>query len=169
MASKLRVICRALGVSCKTEEDLIKDRLLDGSVRIKGGCRIWQGGKTSGGYGSISVSGVVKSTHRVSYESFVGPIPDGLDILHSCDTPACIAPKHLRAGTQLENNKQSRDSGRWRPPTKLSRVQVESIIQRRKNGEPLSSLANSFGVSRSNIHCIVTGQTWKDIQLERCR
>ena len=44
-----------------------------------------------------------KAVHRLSYESFVGPIPDGLVIDHLCRNTICINPKHLEAVTNKEN------------------------------------------------------------------
>lgn len=41
--------------------------------------------------------------HRVSYEQFVGPIPDGLVIDHLCRNRACLNPQHLEPVTALEN------------------------------------------------------------------
>ena len=41
--------------------------------------------------------------HRVSYELFRGPIPDGLQIDHLCRIRHCVNPDHLEAVTQREN------------------------------------------------------------------
>jgi hypothetical protein len=41
--------------------------------------------------------------HRFSYERFKGPIPAGLQVCHRCNTPMCVNPEHLYAGTAKEN------------------------------------------------------------------
>jgi hypothetical protein len=41
--------------------------------------------------------------HRASYEMFVGPIPDGLEIDHLCFTLSCVKPEHLEAVTHEVN------------------------------------------------------------------
>jgi len=41
--------------------------------------------------------------HRFSYEHFVGPIPEGMDVLHSCDVPRCVNPAHLSTGSASAN------------------------------------------------------------------
>jgi hypothetical protein len=69
-----------------------------------GGCWLWLGrGATNGRYGSLRVDGRAVRAHRRSYELFVGPIPEGLDVLHSCDRGLCVNPAHLRPGTHRQN------------------------------------------------------------------
>ncbi len=41
--------------------------------------------------------------HRVTYETFVGPIPEGLEIDHLCRNRLCCNPVHLEAVTRKEN------------------------------------------------------------------
>lgn len=41
--------------------------------------------------------------YRWSYEHFVGPIPDGLQIDHLCRNPTCVNPEHLKPVTAREN------------------------------------------------------------------
>jgi hypothetical protein len=41
--------------------------------------------------------------HRVAYELFVGPVPDGMFVCHRCDNPPCCNPAHLFIGTAKDN------------------------------------------------------------------
>jgi hypothetical protein len=67
------------------------------------GCWLWTGCKIRG-YGQTSVGGGKRGrVHRVSYEHFRGPIPEGLTIDHLCRTPACLNPEHLEAVTSAVN------------------------------------------------------------------
>ena len=41
--------------------------------------------------------------HRMAWEIECGPIPDGVDVLHSCDNPPCVRWTHLFLGTDQDN------------------------------------------------------------------
>lgn len=60
--------------------------------------------RTDKGYSVISVGGGKKDyAHRVAYELYVGPIPDGLVIDHVCEIKWCCNPEHLRPMTNAGN------------------------------------------------------------------
>ena len=55
------------------------------------------------GYGKFNRSGGPELAHRVAWEMKHGPIPAGLDVLHKCDNPPCVADEHLFLGTNADN------------------------------------------------------------------
>lgn len=76
------------------------------------GCWLWFGLLTSKGYGRFGKNG--KRAHRISYMSFVGPIPLGMCVCHRCDQPSCVNPSHLFLGTVADNQRDMQKKGRWK-------------------------------------------------------
>ncbi len=71
----------------------------------------WSGShrQTDGqGYPRIPHDGKKLSAHRTAYEVWVGPIPDGHEVDHTCHNKLCINPAHLEAVTHSENLKRRR-------------------------------------------------------------
>lgn len=62
--------------------------------------RFWVGRRTEAGHPAA------EQAHRVSYELFVGPIPEGLEIDHLCRSSLCVNPEHLEPVTRLENQRR---------------------------------------------------------------
>lgn len=95
----------------------VGDRLkAHGYVVNERGCWIWQGDKTYRGYGRMSVKNRSRSVHRLAYEAWVAPIPEGMLIRHKCDTPLCINPEHLTPGTHKDNMRDKYERGRDNTP-----------------------------------------------------
>lgn len=51
-----------------------------------------------------------KCTHRLAYEFTFGPIPEGMEIDHTCFVTGCCNPAHLRLATGKQN-KENRKGG----------------------------------------------------------
>ena len=60
-------------------------------------CWLWRKSPNTSGYGSMHVNGRKAPAHRFSYQHFVGPVPDGLELDHLCRRPPCVNPDHLEA------------------------------------------------------------------------
>lgn len=141
-----------------------------------GRCWVWTGKLTPKGYGQIVTHGRGNRPHRYSYEIHVGVIPTGLFVLHKCDNPSCVNPKHLFVGTHQDNQADKTEKGRQAKGSKngwavLTEVQVANIRRRYKlkrgyhdpvNGQ--GGLAREFGVTQANISIIVRQEGWKHVK-----
>lgn len=68
------------------------------------GCWLWAGYVSRYGYGLLhQTPKKYFLAHRLAYEFFVGPIPEGLQIDHKCRVRSCVNPAHLEAVTLQEN------------------------------------------------------------------
>lgn len=74
------------------------------------GCWKWTGALLKGarpgqgGYGIFDAGGRTRTAHKVSYEHFVGSVPEGLMLDHFvCETRRCVNPAHMRPVSAREN------------------------------------------------------------------
>lgn len=67
-------------------------------------CWRWLGTQ-QGNYGAfrVAATGEQVAAHRYAWSFIYGPIPTGLNVLHSCDRGWCVNPRHLRIGTHEDN------------------------------------------------------------------
>lgn len=148
-------------------------RFEDKIVRIPiAGCWIWTGCVNEFGYGKMGVDGKTKKAHRVSYELHVGPIPDGMIVMHRCDTPGCVCPHHLSVGTFKANSDDRDSKGRqalymlpgerhWN--AKLTTDKVALIKSMLSSGRTGVEIASAFGVSNRTVSKIKSGKRWAHI------
>lgn len=76
------------------------------------GCLLWVGWANQDGYGVTQKNLKCLMVTRVLWENSHGPIPKGMVICHSCDTPACVNLNHLFLGTQKDNVLDAVSKGR---------------------------------------------------------
>lgn len=88
-------------------KDKLAAKLLANSEPTETGCLRWLGRHNHKGYGDFYNAGKYLRAHRVAYEVWIGPIPEGLEIDHvyakGCRFRDCIEPSHLEAVTHTEN------------------------------------------------------------------
>ena len=122
------------------------------------GCWLWFRQLARRGYGRFRNNQRFILAHRYSYELHKGPIPDGMYVCHHCDTPACVNPLHLFAGTPKDNMvdmcQKGRNADRTKekhPLVRLTQIDINEIRRRRISGEGNNALAREFGISYG--HC----------------
>ena len=139
-------------------------------------CWLWKGERTERGYGKFRHAGKNKRAHRVSWEMHYGPIPKGMCVLHSCDNPPCIRPKHLFLGTRKDNTWDAIRKGRatttYMPGegnryAKLSRLNVLYMRKLRKLRWTYARIGAAFGVTESAADHAIRGITWSKIDVRK--
>lgn len=119
---------------------------------------MWLATLAQTGYGRMSLNGRSTEAHRISYQLYVGAIPNGLHVMHKCDNRQCVNPDHLRLGTNADNHLDKCSKGRQHQgashyKAKLSTEQLDSI---RKDARPQSAIAKDWNVSQSFVSKIKT-------------
>jgi predicted XRE-type DNA-binding protein len=158
----------ARGYKVFTEKDIA--RFLIYLEISDSGCLLWTGAKNSLGYGNFSYryngKYVFVGAHCFSYSAFVGDIPEGMWVLHSCDNPPCVRPDHLFLGTHHDNMKDAADKGRMnRGENNCNAVLDPEIVLRIRRLHDSGyinnrEIADRLGVSRSLISHVVKGKLW---------
>lgn len=172
--------------------DITGARIWSRVLETDKGCWEWQGARDSKGYGRVSYLGRPQTVSRVAWELVNGPIPDGMEVCHTCDNPPCINPAHLWIGTRSDNQRDSvnkkrnraathperyqrgKDSFSAKYPERLARGEkhgnarlktqdVHEIRQRYANGESVSSLARAYNINWSTVDRVVKRKWWKHV------
>lgn len=121
-------------------------------------CWIWQRGKSGVGRPMAYVTGRnMLLAYRLTYELFVGPVPENTTLDHLCCEPTCINPNHLEAVTDRENRRRAGQ-------VKLTDEQVREI--RRLLAETdlyQREIGDLFGVCDATISLINTRTNWASL------
>lgn len=137
----------------------VEERINLNVKRAKNGCLEWQLARNQDGYGVVRLTPETTiHAHRLAWVTFVGPIPEGMCVLHHCDNPACCDVNHLFLGTKADNaadrvrkGRSSRLFGENNGAAVLTHKQVRAIRALAKEGWQTKELAEMFNASRQTI------------------
>jgi predicted XRE-type DNA-binding protein len=123
------------------------------------------------GYGTAFYGSIHTTAHRIAYMLARGPIPEGLELLHSCDNRRCCNPWHVQPGTSQDNTDDmeakdrdnyyvlgSRD-GERNGNAKLRNDDVPRIHELATNGLSQRKIAAELGISKSQVGNILRGDS----------
>lgn len=133
-----------------------------------GGCRDWPYATGAKGYAEMGLLGVTVRVGHLILTLTGRPRPSREHHqLHSCDRPVCIAPWHLRWGTNEENRAEMvargrQSKGEHRPTAKLT---DEAVLAIRASDEPLAVLAERYGVGQPTLWKARVGETWRHLPM----
>jgi hypothetical protein len=140
-------------------------------VNIKGEdeCWEWVGAKNKDYYGNFYYkSYIVELSHRISWRICYGKIPKDKEvIMHLCNNPSCVNPKHLKAGTHLENANQmlierrgNKASGEDNGNSRYSYILINQIRSDFMKGLSPKQISDKYKIPYGTIDHIIHNGTW---------
>jgi len=129
------------------------------------GCWIWMGSLYPKGYGYFSYKGTERA-NRAAYMLFVGDIPEGKIVCHTCDMPECVNPNHLFLGTNRDNSSDMVNKNRQAKGSKINSciLNEDQVREIRASNDSLEVLADYYGVGFTTIYDAKNYKTWKHVK-----
>ena len=128
-------------------------------IKTTDGCWLWTAGVNPWGYARFKSGAKTVRANRFSYEAYIGPIPQGKDLDHTCHDPAtcklgddcphrrCVNPDHLEAVTKLENYRR----GAGTMPGVIAHAAKKRAQTHCKRGHPFDSANTSVNAAGQRI------------------
>lgn len=148
--------------------------IFENCVQNENQCLIWQGTKSHAGYGWYQYKGKLLKTHRIIAIELLENPESKPWVLHSCDTPACCNPSHLRWGTPKDNaaDRDSRNRGKV-PDNRGSKAsgaklneqsvfEIKLLLAKKIKAKDIATL---YAVSQVTISNIKKGHRWSHVTL----
>lgn len=116
------------GDPLKVKKFLDPDAAIVARTAREGDCTVYTTSHDHKGYAYLKVDGVLRKVHRYVWERERGPIPEGMQVDHTCFNKACFNLAHLRLVTNQQNQSNANGARRNNKSTGIRNV------SRRKSG-----------------------------------
>lgn len=147
----------------------ISDRFWEKVQRQDVGCWLWTAARNKDGYGSFNL-GMGCGTylaHRVAWVLSTGEAPNGLEVCHRCDNPACVRPDHLFLGTHTDNVRDCVTKGRLHGHRyesgechRMAKLTVNDVEAIRIATGTQREIGARYGISQMHVSRIKRGLRW---------
>lgn len=132
-------------------------------------CWPWIGATVSRGYGVIVVGTFTDKNgkqrvyhnyaHRLSLELDNGyPVPDNMQVCHSCDNPPCVNPEHLWIGTAKDNMRDAVAKGHHSKGIILDDDQVRGLFDMYDAGATPDEIRHRLNISHNTLTAYIKGK-----------
>jgi hypothetical protein len=145
----------------------IADRFWTYVAKSDDGCWNWIGHRSEKGYGLLAVHAKPFRAHRLSWIIHRGMMPDGAQVLHRCDNPACVRPDHLFLGDNAANHADKIGKNRQRAArgeaVGSARLSADDVRNIRASTEGPTALSRRYSMSVGHIDKIRRRMKWRHI------
>lgn len=125
------------------------------------GCIPWLASKNKAGYGQIMNDSFIRRpllAHRVAWRAAGNVLNSELEILHTCNNPACVNVDHLEQGTHKTNMEQAGRDGLMPGPRKFTKQDCDWVKAQVAKGYKQCDIAFDLGCSPALVTKILKGQ-----------
>lgn len=137
------------------------------------GCWLWTGWVSYRGYaGPFFYRGKQYLVHRLMWELSNGkPVPEGMDIHHTCDRKLCENPAHLEAvsrrGHGLRTAELGSNKGEKNGFHKLTDEDVYAIRGLYEMGAEVNDILLWSPIKRPQVWNVLKGKRWNHLPVEK--
>lgn len=163
-----RGIAKPVKVRWRTSYKEGRAYIEDQVIKVESGCWEWPG-RYGGGRRrpTTSVGNRPIMLNRFVWETYRGKIPEGMNVLHTCDNPKCVNPEHLWLGTQQDNIHDMMEKGRGQKGLRRPKLTPADVVMMKERfnagGCTYRGLAREYGVDVRWMRRIMQGEKWKGV------